>query len=139
MSLYEVTMPMFGITDCCSIGLSSPAAAITCARFAQASLPRAGSTSFALRVRSRYSPRAAAERPPMRSVTSTIVGFNAAAVISLVPAVAVPLGQRDRRRRPPGAGRIRLHELARRFPARLDAVDPMPGRFDLVTSHEQRR
>ena len=53
MSLYEVTMPMLGTTDCCSVGLSTPEAAMTCARFAQASLPRAGSMSLRLRVRSR--------------------------------------------------------------------------------------
>src|SRR5688572_29221414 len=139
MSLYDVTMPMFGITDCCRFGLSSPAAAMTCARFAQASLPRAGSTSLRLRVRSRYSPRAAAERPPMRSVTSTMVGCSAGAFISFVPAVAVPLGQRDRGGRTPRAGGVWLHELARRLPARLDAVDPVPRRFDLVTPDEQRR
>ena len=75
MSLYEVTMPMLGMTDCCSLVLSSPDAAMTCARLAQASLPRAGSTSLRLRVRSRYSPRAAAERPPMRSVTSAMTSL----------------------------------------------------------------
>ena len=69
-------MPMFGMTDCCSFALSSPDAAMTCARLAQASLPRAGSTSFRLRVRSRYSPRAAAERPPMRSVTSMMTSWS---------------------------------------------------------------
>ena len=52
MSLYEVTMPMLGMA-CCRRGLSSPDAARTCARFEHASLPRAGSTSFRLRVRSR--------------------------------------------------------------------------------------
>ena len=74
MSLYDVTTPMFGMA-CCNRGLSSPEAARTCARFEQASLPRAGSTSLRLRVRSRYSPRVAAERPPIRSVTSAITSW----------------------------------------------------------------
>src|SRR6187401_1419919 len=145
MSLYDVTMPILGTTDCCRCGLSTPDAAMTCARLAQASLPRAGSTSFRLRVRSRYSPRAAAERPPIRSVTSMIVSLSFGALINLlvenllVPAVAVSLGQCDRGRGPPGACRIRLDQLTRRAPARLDAVDPVPRRLDLVATDEQRR
>src|SRR5690242_3269106 len=141
MSLYDVTMPMFGIAVC-NRALSSPDAASTCARFAQASLPRAGSTCLRLRVRSRYSPRAAADRPPIRSVTSATVSFSPClseeAIVLLVPAVAVSLGQSDRGRGPPGAGRIRLHQLARRAPAGLDAVDPVPRGLDLVAAHEQR-
>src|SRR5215510_1694341 len=114
-------MPTLGMA-CCRRGLSSPDAARTWARFAHASLPRAGSTSLRLRVRSRYSPRAAAERPPIRSVTSATTSFSFWAIVLLVPAVAVALGERDRGRGSPGAGRIRLHQLARRAPAVLDAV-----------------
>src|SRR5690349_20658588 len=138
MSLYDVTMPRFG-TGVCRRALSSPDAASTCARFAQASLPRAGSMSLRLRVRSRYSPRVAAERPPIRSVTSATTSFSFWVIESLVPAVAVSLGQSDRGRGPPGAGRIRLHQLARRAPAVLDAVDPVPRGLDFVAAHEQRR
>src|ERR1043166_7267132 len=104
MSLYDVTTPMFGI-DVCRRALSSPDAASTCARFAQESLPRAGSASLRLRVRSRYSPRDAAERPPILSVTSATTSFIAfpfpdGAIVLLVPAVAVSLGQSDRGRGP---------------------------------------
>src|ERR1700722_4325279 len=58
-------------------------------------------------------------------------------LISLIPAVSVPFGERKRARWAPRAGRIgrRLDAVVR--PAVLDGVDPCPGSFRLVAPHEQ--
>src|SRR6476646_6473796 len=73
----------------------------------------------------------------IRSVTVESVGLRAIGRRLLVPADAVALGERDRRRWPPGAGRIRTGRDPLLHPGRADAIDPRPLRLDLVAADEQ--
>src|SRR3954465_6559491 len=73
----------------------------------------------------------------IRSVTVASVGFRAIGL--LVPADAVALSQRDRRRWTPGAGRIRTRRDPLLHPGGADAVDPRPLRLHLVAADEQCR
>src|SRR4051794_2192898 len=73
----------------------------------------------------------------MRSVTFAIVGFSVIAL--LVPADAVALGERNRRRRAPGPRAIRLGADALLDPGSADPVDPRPLGLDLVAADEQCR
>ena len=57
----------------------------------------------------------------------------------LMPGASVALDQRDRRRRPPTAGRIRSRRLRPGRPGLQDRLRPAPRRFHLVAAHEQRR
>src|SRR4051794_36338490 len=74
----------------------------------------------------------------IRSVTAATVGLS---IIrgSFVPADAVALGQRDRRRRSPGPGRIGPRRGPFFRPGGADAVDPRPLRLDLIAPDEQGR
>src|ERR1700761_6548738 len=56
---------------------------------------------------------------------------------SVIPAVAIALGQGEGTGRAPGTGRIGGGLDAVRDPAGFDGIDPGPGGLDLVASHEQ--
>src|SRR2546423_5933719 len=74
----------------------------------------------------------------MRSVTRETIGLSGMSRPLLVPADAVALRQRDRRRGAPRSGRIGSWSHALVGPGGANAVDPGPLRLDLVAANEQR-
>src|SRR5690606_31638183 len=71
------------------------------------------------------------------SAWSCSIQAIAAPSLFFAPAVAVAFGQRDRRRRAPGAGRVGTRGDAGGVPAVGDRVHPAPGGLGLVAAHEQ--
>src|SRR5579872_1883105 len=106
MSLYDVTIPMFGPARWLIASLSSPAAAKPWAKLPQLRRGRLIPRSFCSAMRSRYGRRVGFDRSMMRSVTAPTVELIVIWALLFVPADAVTLRERDCRRWAPCSGRV---------------------------------
>src|SRR5438874_13739909 len=130
-------MPMLGPLKWLIACLSSRAAAKPWAKLPQLRRVRLIPRSFCSAMRPRWRVRIAFERSMIRSVTRETFELRGMSRPLLVPADAVALRQRNRRRGAPRSGRIGSWSHALVGPGGADAVDPRPLRLDLVAANKQ--